>query len=79
MRGELVQRAAAIKEEMAAGSANVPFKKVLECNIGNPQAPPRQQEMGESRRLDGRRPRPTQGSGHGKPPGLSVTCPCRVS
>lgn len=42
VRGELVQRAAAIKEEMAAGSANVPFKKVLECNIGNPQAPPRQ-------------------------------------
>ena len=30
VRGELVQRAAAIKEEMAAGSANVPFKKVLE-------------------------------------------------
>jgi len=34
VRGELVLRAAKIKEDMSS----MPFDKVLECNIGNPQA-----------------------------------------
>ena len=38
VRGELVLRASKIKADMAAGTATVPFDKVLECNIGNPQA-----------------------------------------
>jgi alanine transaminase len=35
VRGELVLRAAAIKQD---GFKDVPFDKLLECNIGNPQA-----------------------------------------
>lgn len=38
VRGELVLRAATIKAEMASGASTFPFDKLLECNIGNPQA-----------------------------------------
>jgi len=38
VRGELVLRAATIKAEMASGAGTFPFSKLLECNIGNPQA-----------------------------------------
>lgn len=35
VRGELVQRASAIQE---SNFAEKPYRKLLECNIGNPQA-----------------------------------------
>ena len=38
VRGELVLRAAEIKKQIAAAPGSLPIKKVLECNIGNPQA-----------------------------------------
>ncbi|MEC8563729.1 MAG: hypothetical protein VXY90_07535, partial [Pseudomonadota bacterium] len=38
VRGELVLRAAQIKAALRADPASAPVKKVLECNIGNPQA-----------------------------------------
>jgi len=38
VRGELVLRAAEIKKQIAATPDSLPIKKVLECNIGNPQA-----------------------------------------
>jgi len=38
VRGELVLRAAAIKQEIAADPSAKPYEKLLECNIGNPQA-----------------------------------------
>ena len=40
VRGELVLRAAEIKKQIAGGTlpSSSPIKKVLECNIGNPQA-----------------------------------------
>jgi len=38
VRGELVLRAAEIKKQLKADPASTPIKKVLECNIGNPQA-----------------------------------------
>ena len=38
VRGELVLRAAEIKKQIAAAPDSLPIKKVLECNIGNPQA-----------------------------------------
>lgn len=37
MRGEIVKMAAEIKKKLAAGE-KFPFKKVVMCNIGNPQA-----------------------------------------
>jgi len=38
VRGELVLRAAEIKKQIKADPGSLPIKKVLECNIGNPQA-----------------------------------------
>ena len=38
VRGELVLRAAEIKKQLAADPGSLPMAKVLECNIGNPQA-----------------------------------------
>ena len=38
VRGELVLRAAEIKKQLAADPGSLPIAKVLECNIGNPQA-----------------------------------------
>ena len=38
VRGELVLRAAEIKKQIKAEPGSLPIKKVLECNIGNPQA-----------------------------------------
>ena len=38
VRGELVLRAAEIKKQIKASPGSLPIKKVLECNIGNPQA-----------------------------------------
>jgi len=38
VRGELVLRAAQIKAALRTDPASAPVKKVLECNIGNPQA-----------------------------------------
>ena len=38
VRGELIMRATAIKQEMASNPSAVPFDKLVECNIGNPQA-----------------------------------------
>ena len=38
VRGEIVMRAAELKSELAAAPGSLPFDKVLECNIGNPQA-----------------------------------------
>jgi hypothetical protein len=38
VRGELVLRAAALKEQLASKPGSLPFDKLLECNIGNPQA-----------------------------------------
>ena len=38
VRGELVLRAAEIKKQIAAAPDSLPIKKVLECNIVNPQA-----------------------------------------
>jgi len=38
VRGELVLRAAAIKQQLQEQPGSLPIAKVLECNIGNPQA-----------------------------------------
>ena len=38
VRGPIVARSEEIKEDLAAGRGNYPFKTVISCNIGNPQA-----------------------------------------
>uniref|UniRef100_A0A7S4BVE2 Aminotransferase class I/classII large domain-containing protein n=1 Tax=Chrysotila carterae TaxID=13221 RepID=A0A7S4BVE2_CHRCT len=38
VRGAIILRAAEIKEEMAKNASAFPFDKLVECNIGNPQA-----------------------------------------
>ena len=38
VRGELILRAGRLKEELASDPASKPFDKLVECNIGNPQA-----------------------------------------
>ena len=50
VRGELVLRAAAIKQEIAADPTSKPYSKLLECNIGNPQAVG-QQPLGFNRQV----------------------------
>lgn len=38
VRGDIVLRAMKIQEELEKGTGNYPFKKLIYCNIGNPQA-----------------------------------------
>jgi len=38
VRGELIARAGAIRAQLAAKPGSFPFEKLVECNIGNPQA-----------------------------------------
>ena len=38
VRGELILRATKMKEELLANPSSFPFDKLVECNIGNPQA-----------------------------------------
>ncbi len=38
VRGEVPLRAMAIDRELSAGSSKYPFRKILYCNIGNPQS-----------------------------------------
>ena len=38
MRGEIVAISAQIQKELDSGSSKYPFKKLVPCNIGNPQA-----------------------------------------
>eukprot|EP00966_Prymnesium_polylepis_P047407 1097495-Prymnesium_polylepis.1 len=38
VRGELILRAGKLKEELALDPSLKPFDKLMECNIGNPQA-----------------------------------------
>lgn len=38
VRGELAIRANALTEELNRGGSNLPFKDVVHCEIGNPQA-----------------------------------------
>ena len=38
VRGRLVARSDEIKKELAKGSNDYPFEKIIACNIGNPQA-----------------------------------------
>jgi alanine transaminase len=37
VRGAITERAAEIEKMLASGKSNLPFAKVLYCNIGNPQ------------------------------------------
>lgn len=50
VRGELVLRASRLKEELKQNPASVPFDKMVECNIGNPQAL-RQQPLSFNRQV----------------------------
>ena len=37
VRGRLAIRAEELRDELAHGATNLPFSKVVSCNIGNPQ------------------------------------------